>query len=105
MNSSWTRTTATVGLLFSLGLLAACGAAITPTATPVPTPASAEQVPRITPQELQALMDSGKGVIVLDTRSREAYDEKHIAGALSMPSIDMDTRYTELPRDKELVLY
>ncbi len=93
-----------VGL--SLAALVGCSAvAPASTPTPAPTPASAEQVPRITARELKLLLDRGKGVVVVDVRSREAYDAKHIAGAALMPFPEVEQRYQELPKDKDIVLY
>jgi rhodanese-related sulfurtransferase len=58
-----------------------------PIGTPVPegTPTSPEEVPRITQEELKALMDSGDRIVILDCQPRGAYEEGHIRGAVSMP--------------------
>jgi len=74
------------------------------TATLLPTVA-ADEVPRITPQELRAALDSGMRVVVADVRSREAYDEKHIEGAISVPSAELEQRLAELPKSADIALY
>ena len=77
-----------------------------PTAPPFPTPpAPADEVPRITPQELKAALDAGRPVVVVDVRSREAFDEKHIEGAISVPSAELEQRLAELPKSADVVLY
>src|SRR5712692_6106995 len=38
-------------------------------------------------------------------RAREDYQRGHIKGALSMPLEEIDKRYRDLPRDKEIVTY
>jgi len=77
-----------------------------PTVLPFPTPAvAADQVPRITPQELKAALDEGRSVVVVDVRSREAFDEKHIEGAISVPSAELEQRLTELPKSADIALY
>jgi 3-mercaptopyruvate sulfurtransferase SseA len=111
--------------LFAIALLVSCQAAPSPTAraalptaTPVPTPvaASAEQgarpipadaadVPRITPDQLRALLESPQQVILLDTRSVDEYAAGHIPGAANMPLAQVETLYSQLPRGVKLVAY
>ncbi len=77
-----------------------------PTASPFPTPPiPADVVPRIAVQELKAELDAGKPLVVADVRSREAYDEKHIDGAISMPLAELEQRLSELPESEDIVLY
>lgn len=89
-----------------------------PTATPVQTATplatvspfqsqivSADEVPRITPQELKAALDEGGPVVIVDVRSREAFDEKHIEGAISVPLAEVEQRLAELPKSAEIVMY
>lgn len=61
-----------------------------PTDTPAPEevdgpPTSPEQMPRISVEELKALMDSGERIAVVDVRPKESFDLGHIAGAISFP--------------------
>ena len=91
-----------ISAAFILVLLVA-GCAATPTADPVPTEQS--QVPRLTPEEVRGLVNEGQQVVIVDTRSRASYDERHIPGALSIPMVEIEERSTELPRDKLIVLY
>lgn len=109
-----------LGLLIALITLAACQVVpAPPTATsPPPTstainvagtlstvPTTEDAVPRITAEDLQAKLAAGQEVVVVDTRSLENYHEKRIAGAISMPLVEVDLRYQELPKDKEIVFY
>lgn len=82
------------------------------TATPLPTvsafptpPVPADDVPRITVQELKAALDEGRPVVVVDVRSREAFDEKHVEGAMSVPLAELEQRLAELPKSADVVLY
>jgi hypothetical protein len=86
----------------------------TPTAvpeppTPAPTedqiPTSYSEVPRISPEELKERLDNGEAILVVDVRGAADFEFWHIAGAISVPSYDVESRLDELPRDKELVLY
>ena len=43
--------------------------------------------------------------LLLDVRTREAFADGHIAGALSVPLADIPKLAPKLPTDKELVTY
>lgn len=68
--------------------------------TEIPFP----DVPRISVSDAKALTDAGKAILV-DVRSKAAYDQSHAAGAVSIPEAEMGARLNELPRDKDVVLY
>ena len=96
-------------------LLAGCQSA-TATLAPSPTaissggssrsiPTSSEQVPRITPQELKSLLDAGRDVVIVDTRSLDAYETAHIPDATQMSASEVSTRYRELPIGAKVVTY
>ena len=59
------------------------------------------------PADVYADMEKGKtGFAVLDVRSRAAYREKHIVGAISMPHSSIDrTRMGTFPADTLFVVY
>lgn len=77
------------------------GATAQPLATvAIPYP----EVPRITLEETQERLDLGQAILV-DVRSRDAYDRAHAAGALSIPEPEIESRLSELPTDELLVLY
>ncbi len=61
-------------------------------------------VPRISPQTAKERVDAGQAVLI-DVRSKQAYDSQHAAGALSFPEEEIEARLQELPRDKDLILY
>jgi hypothetical protein len=63
-------------------------------------------VPRMPLEEFKALYDDpAKRPIILDVRAKEAYDEGHIEGAISFPEVDVDTRISELPKDRLIIAY
>ena len=68
------------------------------------TEVHADGVRRVTPAELQAMLEDGRAV-VYDTRAKMAYDAEHITGAISMPYDEVSKRAGELPKDKTLVFY
>jgi len=95
-----------VSALLVLLLLVACQAADGSQAgSSAAAPATTEEVPRIQVKELKALLDAGEEVIIADARSLTSYEASHIAGAISMPLLEVDERYKELPKDAKIVLY
>lgn len=59
------------------------------------------------PQEIdakevhQAL--ENKEIILVDVRNKDAYDEAHAAGAISIPIDELEARLSELPEDTQIV--
>jgi 3-mercaptopyruvate sulfurtransferase SseA len=64
-------------------------------------------VPRITVQELKAKMDKGEDIVIIDVRAGREYTDSKIRmkGAIRIPIVQLETRISELPRDKEVVTY
>ncbi len=59
----------------------------------------------ITAEEAKELMDSESDYIILDVRTQEEYDEKHIPGALLLPNETIGTdEISELPDKDQLIL-
>jgi hypothetical protein len=85
-----------------LALLLACAAA--PAAGRAQQPAAPQQqtpADRITLEEFKRLRDAGK-VYVLDVRYQI---ETKIKGAAHLPLDQLESRLSELPRDREIVTY
>ena len=98
-------------LILVASLLISCGVpsvsfapTATPTATPEP-PAMRSEVPRISPEELKDRLDNGEAILVVDSRSSLEFETQHIAGAISVPSFEVESRLDEFPRDQEIVFY
>lgn len=70
-------------------------------------PLELEDVPRITVPELKALLDKGEQPVFLDVRSGHDYEGSKIKikGAIRIPLVQLQERYKELPRDREVVAY
>ena len=80
---------------------------VPPTATPLPptqvSPTiSADAVPRISAEAAIQKVDQAN-VLFLDTRTDIQYQQSHVKGAISMPVVG--GHLSEIPRDKELLLY
>jgi hypothetical protein len=73
---------------------------------PVFTPSSGDlplteaEVPRVTPEEAKAALDSGAAVIV-DVRDPAQYEMSHVAGAISIWLDDIEANPTGLNLDKD----
>ena len=59
----------------------------------------------ISPLALAARLGSGSVLLVIDTRSHEAYAAGHIQGAVSIPGESLAKRLETVPRDKTVVVY
>jgi len=63
------------------------------------------EIPRITVGDVKEKLDRGEGVFLVDVRTREAYDQSHIKGALSLPAKEAEQRMGELPSGRTVVCY
>jgi len=66
--------------------------------------ASADDAPRIKPEEVRELLRHNKAVLV-DVRPQAAFTAGHVKGALNIPYAEIRDRGKELPRDKMIVTY
>jgi len=62
---------------------------------------------RITPEDLLQRLERKEPLVVLDLRHQLEFvgDPHVIPGALRMSPEDLDRRYSEIPRDRDVVLY
>lgn len=58
----------------------------------------------ITAEETKALMDSREDYVILDVRTQEEYDEKHIPGALLIPDTQIRERAEQILMDKDQLI-
>ncbi|CAM3233597.1 Rhodanese-like domain protein [Deinococcus saxicola] len=56
----------------------------------------------VTPQEGQQRMQ--QGALLVDVREQSEYDDLHAEGATLLPLSELESRFSELPTDKELVM-
>jgi membrane protein DedA with SNARE-associated domain len=62
-------------------------------------------VARISAEELQARLQAGEDVLVVDVRSGLNSRNSVVPGALWIPAEELDARHHEIPRDREVVLF
>lgn len=91
-------------LLLLAVLLAGCGKETTQQ-TQAPTEMTKEAVyVNITAQEAKKIVDEREGYIILDTRTREEYDEGHIPGAILIPHDQIREQAESVLTDKDQLI-
>ena len=58
----------------------------------------------ITAQEAKKLMDSQEGYVILDTRTKEEYDQGHIPGAILIPYDEVLAKAESILKDKNQLI-
>lgn len=70
----------------------------------VQQPQAPTNMPLISIDEARQLLGQ-PNVVFVDARVADEYKRQHIKGAISMPNTEVAQRLTELPRDKDLIIY
>ena len=94
------------GVLLALAAAPAFAApqAAAPAEKPQMTPTPIQEARRISVDEARQALAKGEAVLV-DVRSKEAYEGSHAQGALSIPLADIGSRAGELPKNKLIITY
>ncbi len=96
--------------LLAMGVFLLVGGLITvflnrqPAAALTPTPASVDQVERVSLEDAKAAFDS-KSAVFLDVRASGFYETSHIVGAISIPNNVITERMGELNRKAWIIPY
>jgi rhodanese-related sulfurtransferase len=64
-----------------------------------------QQAPSVTAAELKKQVDSGRGPIVIDVRTKEEYASGHVPGAVNIPFDEVASRIDELDAPHGVALY
>ncbi len=72
--------------------------------TVVAAAAPTDEAPRISLADAKKDFDAGN-VVFIDTRAEAAYKTEHIKGAINIAADALQTRYTELPKNKKIIAY
>ena len=59
----------------------------------------------ISAADLESYLDEGRNIYLIDLRNREAFDQEHIRGAVSLPGYELAEQVWRLPADRLVVLY
>lgn len=65
---------------------------------------NADQIPRITLEEAKKDYDAGVAVII-DSRPEGSYNQEHIKGSLNIPFGSPETKFSEIPKGKKIIVY
>lgn len=97
--------TAGTALLYSMVILTGCKSSAPPAAKGTQTGSSQGTYQKLDPEEAKKMMDSEKSAVIVDVRSKEEYEEKHITGAILIPNETIgDVTPKELP-DKDAPIF
>ncbi|WP_216828575.1 rhodanese-like domain-containing protein [Alkalihalobacterium elongatum] len=66
---------------------------------------SNDQIGEITTAELEAKMKTNDNAVFIDVREVDEYEDKHVAGMTNIPLSRLASEYTQLPKDKEIVIF
>ena len=58
----------------------------------------------ITAEEAKSIMDREEGYVILDVRTQEEYEEKHIPGAILIPDYEIAEKAEEILTDKDQLI-
>jgi rhodanese-related sulfurtransferase len=64
----------------------------------------AAEAPRISVADAKKALDAGKAILV-DVRAAMSYQQEHAKGAISLPTNEVASRMSELPKDKQIITY
>jgi adenylyltransferase/sulfurtransferase len=70
-----------------------------------PAPAAAAGLAEITVEDLKARLDQGDKPFIVDVRNPEEFQICRIPGSVLLPLPQLAQRFSELPRDRELVVH
>ncbi len=62
-------------------------------------------IPRVSAEALKNKLDTGSNLVIIDTRSKKAYQQVHIVGSISIPVEEIAERYAELKGYDEIITY
>jgi hypothetical protein len=62
------------------------------------------EIERVSVEEAHAAFDT-KQAVFLDVRDSDAYESKHIAGAVLIPLADLEARISELDQSQRIITY
>jgi len=78
----------------------------TPSATPSPTPIPTTPAPsKISPEAAKSILDTDHSAVFVDVRPKTDYDKEHIPGAISIPSEELQDRYSEILAESQIIVY
>jgi rhodanese-related sulfurtransferase len=69
-------------------------------------PATYEELPKVTPEELKAKIDNKENIVIVDVNPKSMYDKGHVPGAIHLPwSFKGFTEDPNLPKNVPVIFY
>lgn len=65
----------------------------------------AQEIERISVDELKSMMEQSTPVVIIDVRSASAFNTSHIRGAINVPIDQVGAHIAQVPTDREIVTY
>lgn len=56
-------------------------------------------------REVDQYIENGYDMVLIDLRNAASYERAHISGAVNIPFEELESRISELPKDRPLVFY
>lgn len=56
-------------------------------------------------REVDQYIENGYDMVLIDLRNTASYERAHISGAVNIPFEELESRISELPKDRPLVFY
>lgn len=94
-------------VLLAMGLLVACGppaadsAAKDTTASSSTAASQIAEYRKISAEQAKEMMDANPDAIILDVRTQQEFDEKHIEGALLLPDFELEEKAAAILQNKD----
>jgi rhodanese-related sulfurtransferase len=64
-----------------------------------------ETVDTIKPEQVRLILNAGEKLVLVDLRPVKDFKEKRLPGARSIPIIELEKRFSEIPKTGRVVLY
>jgi len=92
-------------IILFIGILSGCSNKSIETNKDSSTSTKKATINNITPEEAKKRLDSEKGIILLDVRTKEEYETGHIKGAILIPVDNLLEESVKTLKDKEATIF
>lgn len=94
-----------ISAILLIGLISGCSSKNTKTTKESSTSSEKASFNNITPEEANKRLESEKGIILLDVRTKEEYESGHIKGSMLIPVDNLKTEAENKLKDKDSPIF